>query len=195
MKRSPALVAIGSGLLLAASLPTSQAAVAAPEDRIESQATTLGFTEDKSAIEKAPRPKGANPYLALLPHPERVDFAAWAAYLDRIAERRDARRQQIAARAGAQQRRPQPILVDEREPEGERGSNDTIQTAQRIQRFGTARNPRARILGSLENEVIPLEPQDPNEEDDGSIPLARDTGVGTVRAGFSTTGTVGDGPH
>ena len=35
----------------------------------------------------------------------------------------------------------------------------------------------------------------PNAEDDGAIPLARDTGIQATRNGITTTGTIGDGPH
>ena len=195
MRTTPALVALGSGLLLAASLPASQGAVADRDDTFAAQATALGFADDKASTKQAPRPKGANPYLALLPHPERVDYAAWDAYLDRVGDRRDARRERIAAREGARQKARPPVVVDETEPDGTRGANDTYETAQLIPQFGTSRNPRARILGSLANEEVPVSEEDPNTEDDGSIPLARDTGVGTTIDGFSTTGTVGDGPH
>ncbi len=175
MRTTPALVALGSGLLLAASLPASQGAAAARDDNVVAQATALGFADGKATTKQAPRPKGANPYLALLPHPERVDYAAWDAYLDRVGDRRDARRERIAAREGAQRKAKPPVVVDEIEEDGTRGSNDTYQTAQLIPQFGTSRNPRARILGSLDNEVVPVSEEDPNTEDDGSIPLARDT--------------------
>ncbi len=198
MKRTPALVAIGSGLLLAASFSASSGAVAAPDDTavdsVADQARALGFTENKSATKKAPRPKGPNPYLSLLRHPERVDFAAWDAYLDRVGDRRDARRERVAAKTRTLQRVRPPVLVDEDEPDGERGSNETFETAQLIPQFGTSRNPRARILGSLSNEQVFAEEDDPNTEDDGSIRLARDTLVGSDRDGFATTGTIGDGP-
>lgn len=197
---SAVLAALGSGLLLTASLSTTAGADAPRADlpraagkSIVAQAKALGFDRDKQAA--APRPKGANPYLALLRRPGRVDYAAWDAYLDRVGDRRDARRERVAARTGSQQRLRPPVAVEEQEPDGSRGSNDTYQTAQPIPQLGTSRNPRARISGSLDNEPVAVEARPRSTEDDGSITLARTTGVGTVRDGFSTRGRIGDGPY
>ncbi|MEL7975052.1 hypothetical protein AAG589_04250 [Isoptericola sp. F-RaC21] len=52
-----------------------------------------------------------------------------------------------------------------------------------------------RVDGDLDTEPVATEPVDPNDEDDGAIPLARDLGLDADRRGVSTTGVVGDGPH
>ncbi len=82
-----------------------------------------------------------------------------------------------------------PILVDEDEPAGTSGSNDTLDTAQPIDGFGTRQNqnPRLRILGTLSPLEVVAEPVAPNVEDDGSIPLAGETGIGLSRAGITTS--------
>ena len=94
-------------------------------------------------------------------------------------------------------RRHLPILVDEDEPVGVRGANDTLDTAQPIDGFGTRRNqnPQLRILGTLSPAPVSAEPVAPNAEDDGSIPLAGETGIGVERDGITTSAEIGDGPH
>ncbi len=94
------------------------------------------------------------------------------------------------------QARP-PLVVDEEEPDGSRGSNDTYQTAQLVKRFGTSKRDRstARILGQLDNEEVTFQAIRPTREDDGSIPKARNTRVGNKFDGITTSGTIGDGPH
>jgi hypothetical protein len=90
-----------------------------------------------------------------------------------------------------------PAVVDEAEPDGTFGSNDTVGTAQLIPEFGTAAklSAKIRILGSLDNESISVSSISPGTEDDGAIPLASDTGISTFRSGATTTGVIGDGPH
>ena len=90
-----------------------------------------------------------------------------------------------------------PLLVDEDEPDGTRGSNENPAAAQLIKGFGTtaSTNSRARVLGTLDPETVTIATVPPKAEDDGSIPLAADTGIGTTRGGFTTTATIGDGPH
>ena len=60
---------------------------------------------------------------------------------------------QQAAKRTAKQRAlaVDPLLVDEQEPDGLRGGNDTPATAQPIAAFGSAagERPAARILGTL----------------------------------------------
>ncbi len=132
-------------------------------------------------------PAGANPYLALLPDPAAADYAGWARFLETRGDRRQAQR-----RPGAS-----PLLVDEDEPIGTRGANDTLDTAQPVEGFGTGRrqNPRLRFIGSLSPDPIAVEAVPPNAEDDGAIPLAAETGIGTTRQGITTSGVIGDGPH
>jgi hypothetical protein len=145
--------------------------------------------KDKSATAK---PSGANPYLALLPDPAAADLAGWDRYLAaKSKERAAARKSQQRALAAA------PILVDEDEPVGVRGSNDTPASAQRVAGFGTntGQNPAARVLGTLSPEQVGAEEVPANEEDDGSIPLAGETGIGETVDGITTSAVVGDGPH
>jgi hypothetical protein len=140
------------------------------------------------------KPAGPNPYLALVPDATKVDYAGWAAYLKGQAGAKAAARRMSSAFA-----RPAaaPIAVDEEEPDGTSGSNDTPATAQQIAGFGTgpSKAPKMRILGSLDNEQITVTSIPPSTEDDGAIPLAADTGIDATRGGVTTTGTVGDGPH
>jgi hypothetical protein len=146
------------------------------------------------------KPAGANPYLALVPDATKVDYAGWAKYLKNQAGAQAAARLKsltaskspllkVAAAA--------PIAVDEDEPDGTFGSNDTVGTAQEITEFGTGakQSPKVRILGSLDNETISTSAISPSTEDDGAIPLAADTGISTFHSGITTTGTIGDGPH
>ncbi|MBA2489162.1 MAG: PPC domain-containing protein, partial [Chloroflexi bacterium] len=137
-------------------------------------------------------PPGPNPYLALVPDPSKIDYAAWKRYADRQSQERADRLR--AARFGAGRA---VILVDEEEPAGTRGSNDSTSTAQRVSGFGSAddRQNRARIVGELSPEEIPTDARPANTEDDGSIPLAGATGIGTVRDGITTSARIGDGPH
>jgi hypothetical protein len=90
------------------------------------------------------------------------------------------------------------MLVDEQEPDGIRGANETTATAQPVEGFGTGegQTPAARVLGSLsrspESSAVAVRP---TAENDGAIPLARRTGVSGTRPGIRTTGRIGDGPH
>jgi branched-chain amino acid aminotransferase len=136
---------------------------------------------------KAVAPAGANPYLALVPDPATIDYSGWARYVDAKGEQRAAQRPAPSS----------PILVDEDEPVGSSGSNDTLDTAQRVDGFGTGRRQNARltILGTSSPPAVVAEPVDANAEDDGSIPLAGETGIGLDRDGITTSAVIGDGPH
>lgn len=136
-------------------------------------------------VQKAPR--GPNPYLSLVPDPSTVDYSGWRRYIQRMSQERAAMLR--AAQA--------PLIVDEDEPAGTRGSNDTTATAQPVRGFGTrpSRENRARILGALSPEVVPTDDIPATPEDDGSIPLAGDTGIGTVSDGITVSAEIGDGPH
>jgi hypothetical protein len=96
---------------------------------------------------------------------------------------------------GASAAVPNPLQVSETEPATAAGQNDTIATAQPVSGFGTAswEKPGAVIHGTLSPALtaIPV-----GAEDNGSIPLATATGIGTGGlGGITTTGTLGDGPH
>lgn len=139
------------------------------------------------------KPAGPNPFLALVPDATKVDYRAWAAYMSKNAAAKAAARMKAQARTRAAV--SSPLVVDEDEPDGTRGSNDTPASAQRITGFGTGanQNPGLRILGSL--DPAPVDTIDANAEDDGSIPLAGETGIGSSSTGISVSATIGDGPH
>jgi hypothetical protein len=135
--------------------------------------------------------KGANPLIGLLSDPSTADYAYW----------KSAMKQQSAKRAAKRTAAPkalavEPLLVDEEEPDGIRGGNDTLATAQLIPAFGSATNrrPAARILGTLAPSVA-AEPVDAAPEDNGSIPLAGDSGLSGSGSSTTTEATIGDGPH
>jgi len=177
MRRTIALLAATA--LVAAVLPAG-AAAAAP--------TTGGATKGGAAKPTA-APAGVNPYLALVPDASKVNVAAWKDYLAKQSLAKATKKAATAKVAAS------PIVVDEDEPDGTQGSNDTPATAQPVPGFGTKnkQNNRARILGTLNALASTSLP--PNSEDDGAIPLARDTGVQNLRPAITTTGTIGDGPH
>ncbi len=133
----------------------------------------------------------ANPHLALVPDPSRVDYSYW----QRQAARK-AREGRDAGRSGAGQKPPTPFVFEEREPAGTSGSNDAQAVAERIERFGTSSGKRAavRVLGNL---VVPNVAGDqiPAPEDQGSIPLAIDTRIPDDRSAVRVSGRIGNGPH
>lgn len=194
MRRTIAMVA--ACLLAAVTIAPGGASARAKPDVDTGKALSNGFqvapkTTAKSKTANA-RPAGANPYLALLPDPAAADLSGWDKYLAAKGKERAAARETQPKALAAQ-----PILVDENEPVGVRGSNDSAADAQRISGFGTNtdQNPKARVLGTLSPEEVTAVEADPNTEDDGSIPLAGQTGIGETVDGITTTGVVGDGPH
>ena len=195
MRRSIALLAAGG--LLAAVVVTPAAATARQGDRAAAarHALSIGAQVAKKTTKPGARPSGPNPYLALVPDPSAIDTAGWRQFMAAKAGQKALQRQQL--RSGQIARLAPPLVVDEDEPAGVRGSNDSPATAQPVAGFGTAagRNPRARLLGTLSPEELVAEEVAPNAEDDGSIPLAGDTGIGTDRDGITTSAEIGDGPH
>ena len=135
----------------------------------------------------------ANPLLSLVPDPSLTDMHSWSKKIEAASKQRT---KALAARsASAKVATVEPLLVDENEPDGLRGGNDTAADAQLIPKFGSATGKRsaARILGTLAPGATSTSFA-PIPEDNGSIPLAGETGLlpGSVR---QTTGTIGDGPH
>jgi hypothetical protein len=63
--------------------------------------------------------------------------------------------------------------------------------------FGTGAKQysKIRVLGSLDNEPISTPNVPAAAEDNGSIPLAGDTGIGSIRNGAVIDSQIGDGPH
>ncbi|MDG4821791.1 DVUA0089 family protein [Asanoa sp. WMMD1127] len=191
MRRTIALVA---GTALVAAMLPAAAGAESKYDPGPSGADRATLALGGQVAAKAPAgkaPTGVNPYLGLVPDPTTIDYAAWK----QAAEKQSAVREQ--KRALRQAAAASPILVDEDEPDGTQGSNDSTAIAQPVPGFGTRakQNPRARILGSLDNETVSRTTLTPNTEDDGAIPLARDTGIQASRNGITTSGTIGDGPH
>ena len=139
--------------------------------------------------------KGANPLIALLPNPSRVDYAYWKAVL---RSRKGACRAEGATRRGppAGLSRLRRCSSTSRNPISSPVATTRAATAEFIPQYGSAagKRPVARILGTLAaGHAAGTVPRVP--EDNGSIPRAgaiRMT-VGSRRA--STTGTIGDGPH
>ncbi len=127
----------------------------------------------------------ANPYLGLVPDPSKIDWAYWKSQMATKAEKR------YAALTP-----PTPFVHDEEEPAGTQNSNDSAATAEEIPGFGTGKNKQraVRILG--ENFAPELDVADvATAEDQGSIPLATDTGVTSEQDGATITSEIGDGPH
>jgi hypothetical protein len=144
---------------------------------------------------KGAKPRGANPYLALLPDPAKADYSSWSKWMDAKAPQKAKSR--LSLRSSLQKLTTSPLVADADEPAGTRGADETPAAAQLVRGFGTAagQNPKLRVLGSLSPEAVFASSISPNTEDDGSLALAGDTGIGEGRDGINTTGVIGDGPH
>lgn len=198
MRRSLAILA--GGAVLASGLAPAAAAPQSGGDglsSVERQALSIGAQVAEKVTKPGTKPRGANPFLALVPDPTRVDYAGWKRYLGSKAEMKAAKREGLRTPLERRALAAPPVVVDEEEPSGTRGSNDSTRTAQAIPEFGTAagESPAVRILGRLSPEVVSAVAVRPNAENDGAIPLARDTRVGRTRDGIRTSGRIGDGPH
>ena len=146
------------------------------------------------------KPAGVNPFLALLPDPAKADYSGWATYMRKQGSAKAAARLKALAAgpsAAAAKAAAAPVVVDEDEPAGTRGSNENPASAQLIRNFGTGsgQNPAIRILGALNPETVTPATRAATPEDDGSIPLAGATGIGAGRRAIVTNATIGDGPH
>jgi len=173
-----------------------------PTARVSAEERAAGVARQLAAgVQTAPKGTGAgksgvapaDPARGLVPDLSKVDFTRVERQLAQKAAARDAQRNQQRKAAPP----TSPLLHDEREPAGIRGSNDTTASAERITGFGVGRgkNAKARILGQLSPEAVSTAALAPIPEDNGSIPLAGATGIATSRNGVTTTGTIGDGPH
>ncbi|MGI5212573.1 PPC domain-containing protein [Plantactinospora sp. CA-290183] len=188
-------IAITAAAVLVAAMLSPGSASAGPGSGEGAEARKAALRALAGSISKpaAPgkAPTGVNPYLALLPDPTKADYIGWQKWMNAQGDQRAAQRAQQRAAAAA------PLLADEEEPTGVRGGNDTPANAQRISGFGTGNNQNhlLRVLGTLSPERVELTNLEPNTEDDGAIPLARETGVGATEAGVTTSGQIGDGPH
>jgi Bacterial pre-peptidase C-terminal domain len=194
MRRSVAtLAACVLGIVaLTPAVATAVPAAGPAPDAAGRAALAAGVPVAPKAVAGA-RPKGANPYLALLPDPAIADYSGWSASMGRqAAQKAKLRAQRLTSVAAS------PLVVDEDEPAGTRGANDDPASGQLVRDFGTAagKNPKARILGALAPETTVPASRTPFTEDDGSIPLAGDTGIDPSRSGLRVAGAViGDGPQ
>ncbi|WP_433617887.1 hypothetical protein ACQP2P_19385 [Dactylosporangium sp. CA-139114] len=200
MRKRLASIAV-AGLIAGAGVVVAQTpAVAAPraphgdlQAGIRRQlAAGVQVVPKQTASGKAAATGAANPYTALLRDPAKVDKYFWSEQAKAAGKARAQQRQAQNTLAAAN-----PIIHDEAEPKGTHGSNDSHATAELIKGFGTGKklNNRVRVLGQLSPEAVSPSALNPAAEDDGSIPLAFEFGLGANRNGFSTTGVIGDGPH
>lgn len=191
--------AMAAAAVLVTGLAPAASGSAVAYDPTGAAGEARGVAAPPRVVKSAGRPPGANPYLALLPDPDKADYRRWQRYLEsRSGAWATARKRSLLGAGGPiAQDIANPLLVDEEEPRGTRGSNDTTATAQSVPEFGSGDGEEmaARVLGSLSPEPAPLTRILPSRENDGAIPLSRGTGIGTSRLGILTTGRIGDGPH
>ncbi len=194
MRRALSIVAAGA---VAAAL-VSPPAYADPGTEVTPEEKAAGISRQLAAgVQTAPKGSSgkalpSDPVRGIVPDLSTVDFTRVERQLAQKADARAAARSRQLKAAAAQ-----PLLHDEREPAGIRGSNDALSAAERITGFGVGRgkNAKARILGQLSPETVTTDALAAVPEDNGSIPLAGATGIATSRKGVTTTGTIGDGPH
>ncbi|MEL7296577.1 MAG: hypothetical protein AAGJ86_02885 [Pseudomonadota bacterium] len=90
---------------------------------------------------------------------------------------------------------PSTTPVEYTESESEEGANDSVETAERVKRLKTGKSRKrntATVTGSLGEGLIIRELI--QQEDDGAIPLALQSGVTGGPDGISFSGVIGDGP-
>ncbi|MEV4704199.1 PPC domain-containing protein [Actinoplanes sp. NPDC049316] len=199
MRRS--IATVGAVVLgLATLLPGVAHAAPNPSDPGLSPADQASLAAGLPVAPKAApgkKPAGPNPFLSLLPDASKADYSGWAAYLNKQAVAKAAARLKAQGAPSAAAKAAAAVVVDEDEPDGTLGSNENPANAQRISIFGTGagQNSAIRILGSLDNESVTPVTRAATPEDDGSIPLAGDTGIGPSRRAIVTSAQIGDGPH
>lgn len=144
------------------------------------------------------RATGTDPYRGLLPSLTAVDFAAWRAQAARLARARARSDALVAAKRAATPgaRLAAPLSYAELEPPGISEWNDDSATGEPIDAFGigNGRNNRVTINGTLADTRPKLGALMRAPEDNGSIPLAFDTGIRGAGA-IRIPGRIGDGPH
>jgi hypothetical protein len=167
---------------------------AAPDDsRADLLAKRLGFQRvPKEAVTlKGPGPASANPMLSLVADPSLTNMYDWRTRIRARSQQRETSQRRHAPSAKA----VEPVLVDEEEPGGVLGGNDTVANAQLLPRFGSGkgRQPANRVLGAI-GPGPAASAFDAAAEDNGSIELAADTGLRPATR-RQTSGSIGDGPH
>ncbi|XVV09103.1 PPC domain-containing protein [Actinoplanes sp. CA-131856] len=196
MRRS---IAALSATALGLALITPGAAQAEPKSDELSAADKASLAVGIGVVPKAPygsKPKGVNPYLAEVTDVAKVDYSGWANYMKAQSKAKQSQRVKSLAASSAKAATP-AVVVDEDELDGTSGGNDVPVNAQRINGYGTGAGqyPNIRILGSLDNEVVSTPTVAAPPEDNGAIPLAGDTGIGSGRSGAVIESQIGDGPH
>ncbi|WP_433292245.1 pre-peptidase C-terminal domain-containing protein [Actinoplanes sp. CA-030573] len=203
MRRSIATI---SAAVLGLALIAPGAAHAAPtagtptRDGGLSPADKASLAAGVGVAPKAPygtKPKGPNPFLADVPDASKVDYAGWANYMKAQSAARSAARLKALSSSSKAAAATPAVVVDEDEIDGTYGGNDTPANAQRVTGFGTGSGQysKIRVLGSLDNEAVSTPSVPAPAEDNGSIPLAGDTGIGDIRNGAVINAQIGDGPH
>ena len=123
-----------------------------------------------------------DPTVGLVPDPATIDWSYW----NRVAQK--------------QSRRGTPdkasFAYDEKEPAGTFGANDTQANAEQIHAFGMSgrKHSAVRVLGQLSPAVIDTD-DITTTEDQGSIPLATETGIPADTDGVEVSSQIGDGPY
>jgi hypothetical protein len=125
-----------------------------------------------------------NPYLANLRNPARVDWSFWS----RLAMRQAKQRAAVG-------KVPTPFVYDEQEAPDAFGGNDVQANAEQIAGFGigAGKQQAVRIEGHLTTPQISASDLT-TDEDQGSIPLATETGIPDETNGVSVESVIGDGP-
>ncbi|NOX44015.1 MAG: hypothetical protein GXP19_09825, partial [Gammaproteobacteria bacterium] len=136
---------------------------------------------------------GPNPFLSQVVDPTKVDYHGWRVAIE--SQALVAQKARNAAQGNLKAHAPQPLLVDEREPDELSGLNDSISSGELINGFSVDTNPRARILGTLAPPRSVSTNFSTFAEDDGAIPLANQSGVAASFGAMQTNGIIGDGPH
>ena len=195
------LVTVATAVLVAAVLtPIGQSASAAPAPDALARAVQRQLAAGIQVAPKAaPGAKaltaGVNPFLALVPDPTVVDYSRWnniARTQGQARANKMLTQQSLSAAAALP-----PFIHDEAEPAGVFGANDTHETAELINGFGTGKNlnNRVRVLGQFSPQTVFVSSISAFAEDDGSIPLAGDPGITAFRNGARLSAVRGDGPH
>lgn len=189
-------ITVGAGVLALLFSTTAAAGPAATVDHDRGDRPNWSAAAEHG-IQLAPvadpgtKPRSANPYLSLLPDPSKADYIGWRRVLEAEAK---VRARKAGARDGGTDEEPQPI--DETEPTDERGHNDTLETADRADGFGTGRrdNPRAELAGELAPQPVEVADVASSDHPHGAIPAARRMNL-APGAGVRTEAVIGDGPH
>ena len=166
--RRPFVVVMLSGVVIAAMAPSAGAQEPDDPDAEAEQVLSVGGQVAPKAVSVDKAPTGPNPYLALVPDPAVLDYSGWARYVERRGEVRADQRRIVAS----------PILVDEDEPAGTAAPTTVPNGRARPglrDRAGTQNHRRGSSAPCRRRSWSPR-PVAANAEDDGSIPLAGETG-------------------